>query len=275
MMLVLICMMIATVLALAFLSSRMNTAAVSTNISRQAEARWLAQSGLDIGIAVLETNSNWRMRHNKGVILNDFALGNGTIRLQFMDIVTQAPPTVTTTDIAIRSIGRIGAIEQECLATAHIPLSTAGTTVDVDLSEFAAFTGEKLTMWADSTITRWSTAPANINGPALAIGTRAITADSILLHDDAAAIDTTVFHGPGASASLVGGSSMYAVNMHCLQNDVPLPDPPVPMTTTITGNTNTLQAMGTTINTDVVYKTIIAKTTANALTIMGEAVVVA
>jgi hypothetical protein len=274
MMLVLICMVIATILAIAFLAGQSNSTTISANVSNQAEARWLAQSGLEIGIAVLETDSGWRTGHNEGTILNDFALGNGTIQLQFMDLVTQAPPTESTTELAIRAVGRIGSIEQESLATAHVPLMSAPTTVDVDLSEFAAFTRESLTMWSDSTITRWTTAPANVTGPPLAIGTRSIAANSIMLHDDAAAVDTTVYHGPAASTNLIGGSSTNSVNVHALGNDVPLPDPPVPVTITRTDNPNTLQAAGTTINKDTVYHRIIAKTGQNALTIMGNTVVV-
>jgi hypothetical protein len=270
MMLVLVAMGIATILAVAYLSSRDNSAVIGVRITDQAEARWLAQSGLDVGVALLETGTNWRTKHDQGLVIDDLALGNGTIDLRIMDLTTNAPPTESTTDVAIVATASIGDIFQQCLATAHVPLNTTANTVDVDLSEFAVFTGDSLEMRGESTITRWTTAPSSLSAAPLSIGTCATHAQSIVLNDDAAAIDTTVYHGPHASASLIGGTSPNPLNEFALQNQLPLPAPPVPAITTISGTPDTLQANGATINTDRIFQSITVSNAPDALTITGE-----
>ncbi|MCA9296206.1 MAG: hypothetical protein KC983_06800, partial [Phycisphaerales bacterium] len=260
---------IATILAVAYLASRDNSAVIGVHITDQTEARWLAQSGLEVGIAVLETGADWRTTHDKGLVLDDFPLGNGTIDLRIMDLATSAPPAESTTDVAIVASATIGDITQQCLATAYVPQAAMHVTVDVDLSEFAVFADDSIAMRGESTITRWSTAPSNLSAPPLSIGTRAVSAHSILLNDDAAAIDTTVFHGPGASAGLIGGTSPNPIHDFSLQHDVPLPAPPVPSTTTITGTTDILAANGTTVSTDSTFLDVVVSNKADALTISG------
>jgi len=100
MLLVLISLATATILTMAYLSSRDNSAQIGANVADSTSARWAALSGVELGIAVLETESDWRTAHDNGVLLDDHPVGGGVVDLLVEDIETQAPPTESTTGVA-------------------------------------------------------------------------------------------------------------------------------------------------------------------------------
>ena len=93
MLLVLISLMMATILTTAYLASRDNSAAIGSNVASAAAARWTANSGLDFGVAILETNATWRTSHVGGRLLSNYAMAGGTFDLDLQDIATGLPPT--------------------------------------------------------------------------------------------------------------------------------------------------------------------------------------
>ena len=71
-MLVMIAILVVGGMATAYFSARDNSLAISTNVSSASRARIAAESGLDLAIAILETNADWRTNHIDGVILQDY-----------------------------------------------------------------------------------------------------------------------------------------------------------------------------------------------------------
>ncbi|MCZ6811090.1 MAG: hypothetical protein O7D97_03725, partial [Planctomycetota bacterium] len=94
MLLVLVGLMIGTILATAYLASRDNSAAIGENIAAAARARWGAASALELGIAIMQTQTDWRTSHINGKLLDDYSfLAGATIDLDIIDLQTALPPT--------------------------------------------------------------------------------------------------------------------------------------------------------------------------------------
>ena len=69
MLLVIISVIIATVLATAYLASRDNSLPIGDNAKSAASARWSALSSIDVAIAVIETRTDWRTADPTGELL--------------------------------------------------------------------------------------------------------------------------------------------------------------------------------------------------------------
>jgi len=225
MLLVLISLATATILTTAYLSSRDNSAEIGANVADSASARWSAMGGIELGIAIFQTEADWRTAHTNGVLLANHPLGNGSLDLLVEDLETGNPPTGSTTEVLLTSIATINGIDQTATATAHVP-DEEQKGIDVDLSEFAVFTGETVTLKDQATITRWPTAPKSKLGRRLAMGTQSNGSGTVKLENNAAAIDTTVYHGPGASGSMVQSSSGSVPSTTGLLDNIPLPESP-------------------------------------------------
>ena len=59
-MLVMVAILVTGAMAVAYFGSRDNSIAISANIRSSSKARILAESGLDLAVAILETNADWR-----------------------------------------------------------------------------------------------------------------------------------------------------------------------------------------------------------------------
>ncbi|MDP6601968.1 MAG: hypothetical protein QGH76_06690, partial [Phycisphaerales bacterium] len=60
MMLVMVAILVTGGMALAYFGSRDNSIAIGVNVEAAARARVAAESGLDLAVAILETDSDWR-----------------------------------------------------------------------------------------------------------------------------------------------------------------------------------------------------------------------
>lgn len=227
MLLVIISLMLATILTTAYLASRDNSAAIGENVAAGAAARWAAISGVEMGVAILQTESDWRANHVDGVLLDDYPVGTGTLDLIVTDLETGLPPQARSDSVELRSIATVNGVEQEATAYAVVYSSEHEGKADVDLSEFAIYGINGIDLSEDATVTRWPTAPLSILGQRVAIGTAATAAGSITMTDDSASIDTTVYHNPGASASLVSLTGTGpSVEIAALGDPVPVPISP-------------------------------------------------
>ena len=66
MLLVLVSLMLATIMATAYLASRDNSLPIGDNIEAATAARWAALSALDTTQALLETETDWRTADPQG-----------------------------------------------------------------------------------------------------------------------------------------------------------------------------------------------------------------
>ncbi|MEE9129777.1 MAG: hypothetical protein V3T84_07135 [Phycisphaerales bacterium] len=227
MLLVIVSLMMATIMATAYLASRDNSAAIGQNIASAAGARWSATTGLQLGIAIFQTETDWRTAHVNGKLLDDYAVAAALIDLDIVDIVTGKAPDGESEYIQLTSTATVDGVEQVATAMAYVPLDY-DSTVSVDLSEFAIFTAQDLELSGDAILTRWPMAPLADLGLRIAVGTPAVDPSSIDLLGNAAVIDTTVYHDPGASNALITNSSGSSVDQVALSGAIPMPAAPDP-----------------------------------------------
>jgi hypothetical protein len=225
MLLVIISLAMATVLTVAYLASRDNSAAIGDNVIDASKARWASESGLELGIAILQTESNWRTEHVNGRLIDGMVFDDVVIDLDVLDLATDAPPTSETNHVMLISTASTGGVEQ--VSTVLASVEPSDDSVEVDLDEFAVFAIDRITLEDSATISTWPVAPLADSGGRNNLGTRANGLGDVTISDDAAAIDSTVWYGSDASDSLVVESVALLEQME-LVDDVPVPAPPPP-----------------------------------------------
>ena len=225
MLLVIVSLMMATILTTSYLASRDNSVAIGGNVVSAAGARWVADSGLEFGIAVLQTDSPWRTSHNSGRLVSDLPLAGGSVDIDVIDMKTGLPPGINTEYVRMTSTGTINGVDQTAVAECHVPTTTQDQ-MDLDLSEFAIFASLGLSMDGTTTVARWPMSPLTGLGRRVQIGTQATHASSLTLSDDAASVDSTVFHGPGVSTLLVTVAKGQFPELVGFLDHIPMPFSP-------------------------------------------------
>lgn len=168
-MLVMITVLITGGMAVAYFGSRDNSISISQNIQKSTEARIAAESGVELAIAILETDFDWRTEHINGVILNDFEFGNSHFTITITDSDTNLPPNEDSSNVEISIQSTVGGVTQKMLATATvIPLDNE---FDVDFSEFAIFAESEIKIQDVSTIKRWAASPGATTDKTVKLGT--------------------------------------------------------------------------------------------------------
>ena len=71
-MLVMVTILVSGTMAIAYFGSTDNSVEIGTNIQSAAKARAVAESGLEVAIAILETKTQWQTQHVDGVLLSAF-----------------------------------------------------------------------------------------------------------------------------------------------------------------------------------------------------------
>ncbi len=220
-MLVMVAVLITGGMAVAYFGSRDNSIAISKNITSSANARTVAESGLDIAVAILETNSDWRIQHIDGRILENYAIGQGTVSVSIIDTDTELPPTESTLNVRITVESTVDGRTQRTEANATIiPDEEA---FDVDFSEFAVFAENRISMSGSSTIQNWSAAPETSNQN-VHIGTLSTSPMSVRF-DSSRSRGNLELHTPEHASSMVASKSIATNHF---SDSLPFLDSPPP-----------------------------------------------
>ncbi len=210
--LVLVAMATATTLTIGWLASQDNASLIGRNVVATSEARSVASSGLDLAISVMQTETDWRTKHQDGVLFRDLAVGDGTIHLSLLDPTTNLPPTSESVEIHVISTATVGAISQSVAAYVSLLGGDEDEDLQQNVSGFALFSLSTIEINDNATVARWSAAPASALGHRLAMGTASSASRSVRIGDNAATIDTTLYHGQGPSPALMINSTEFDVN---------------------------------------------------------------
>lgn len=153
MLMVLVTMATAMTLVVGWLASQDNSALVASNATRAASARASAQCGLELAVALLQSEAPWQTAHQDGWVVQGYPLGEGLVDLRLIDEVTGLPPNETTNLVRIESTARTDAMTQtaSALATIH-PFDDESMA---DLSGYAAFGSGSLSVSGTSRIRSW------------------------------------------------------------------------------------------------------------------------
>lgn len=232
MMLVLVSVAMASILATAYLVSRDNSVAISRNSAASTQARWAALSALETTIALLQTETDWRLNHVDGMLLDGFELAGATVTVTALDIEKETVPDADSEYLRLLAVAEVDIDNdgkpdgrQSTVFHAYVPVVTE-PRVSVGLDEFAVFAFNSFTMRNNSTLARWNTAPLNKLGGRINIATHSGSSGAISMLDNAACIDCTVYYQDGASGSLINDASGPAVSKVALPFDIPFPYSP-------------------------------------------------
>lgn len=169
-MLVMIAILVTGGMAVAYFGSRDNSVAISANITSASNARTVAESGLDLAVAILETDAPWRTTHVDGIILQDYPVGAGTISITITDSETGMPPTLSTLEVNIVVESTVDGRTQ--ITEANAVIFPNDDEFDVDYSEFAMFASQRISVLGASSVQNWSASPMSSSEP-VQIGTLA------------------------------------------------------------------------------------------------------
>ena len=224
-MLVMVAILVTGGMAIAYFGSRDNSIAISSNVEASTRARAVAESGLDLAIAILETDTNWRTNHVEGVLLSNFALGGGSITLTLLDSDTSYPPTETTMKVQISVLAEVEDLFQSAIANATV--TPNDSNFDVDLSEFAIFAQSLIEIDDLASLQHWSASPISLLQQSLQMGTLATSPMSVLINSSSQLDELDLYTTSGAS-SMVTTSALNVLEM---TDAPPFPSsPPAPLT---------------------------------------------
>jgi len=164
MLMVLVTMATAMTLVVGWLSAQDNSALVASNTTRAASARASAQCGLELAVALLQSEAPWQTAHQNGWILQAHPLGEGLVDLRLIDETTGLPPDETTHLVRIESTARTDSMVQTASALATVHPFDEGSMAD--LSGYAAFGSSSLSVSGSARIQSWN--GSGIGGRALA-----------------------------------------------------------------------------------------------------------
>ena len=85
MLLVLVAVAMASVLSLTFMSAQSTSAGISRNVKHHAQARAIAESGLDLAVNFIRTDTQWRDELTPGEWITDQAMAGGTYSIAIYD----------------------------------------------------------------------------------------------------------------------------------------------------------------------------------------------
>ncbi len=228
MLLVLISLMTATIVTVAYLSSRDNSALIGENVTETAKARWAANSGIDLAIATLQTEGALLNLPASGQLLQNYVISGGTLDVSLVDQLTGLPPTADSIYLVLTSTARVGPIEQTTRGQVEI-LPKPQTKLNLDLAEFAVFAADHLSMEDDSIVTRWPESPLSQLGQTISIGTQSTDTGRVRLRHRSASVDTEIYHRSG-SDGVISNSSDHDVRQRGLDDTIPMPKSPPPDT---------------------------------------------
>lgn len=228
MLLVILSLAMATILTTSYLASRDNSIEIGRNVSDAAAARWAAESALDLTIAVLQTDSEWRLNHTNGYLMELMPLSGALVSVRLIDLETGLSPTIRTQVVRIVSTALVDGIRKTATAQARIRSIEHGKTAEVDLSEFAVFAVQSAEFTHQSLLGPWESSPGMNMYPRMNLGTQGTSSGTITIADDATIIDGNVFHGPGVSGSYLSTTKEQYLHEFGLDDHIPAPTPPGP-----------------------------------------------
>ena len=153
-MLVMVAILVTGTMAVAYFGSTDNSIAIGTNIESAARARAVSESGLELAIAILETDTEWQTNHIDGVLLSGLQVGEGVISISIIDATTDLPPTEETSEVEITITSTVNQITQSTQASATIIPNEE--EYDFDFSEYAIFATSSIEIDDIASVQNWT-----------------------------------------------------------------------------------------------------------------------
>ncbi|GEM_PF-2268800 len=188
--LVIVAIAAAAIIGSAYVASQLNAPQIVGNVTSGIEARYIADSGADLATAIMECDTfDWRTAQINGVLVDNLPVGNGHVTIEVKDVAGNNPDSTCEYPVIV-SKGDTRGMKQIVGMQVHAPRpAVTEKSVDVDLSEFAAFGNASIDV-ISGWITRWPASPMAKVGLPLKVGTNAVTNGALRIADATAAPDS-------------------------------------------------------------------------------------
>ena len=200
-MLVVVAMGTATVLTTAYLVSKDNSAAIGANAQDTAASSWVARSGADLALAVLQTEEDW-MDAEPEKLLEGFSIAGGQVTVALTDL-SGNPPNGTETDLAMTVVADVNGVKTVIQRLVSIqPDVVFDDAVDAELGEFGVFAADLLELSKTAKIAAWPRSPGYLSGDGVKIGVGFVDASDMNVDADSSASRAELYVRPDATAPL-------------------------------------------------------------------------
>jgi len=200
-MLVVVALGTATVLTTAYLVSKDNSAAIGANAQDTAASSWVARSGADLALAVLQTQEDW-VDADPEKLFEGFSIAGGQVSVVLTDL-SGNPPDGTETEIAMTVVADVNGIKTVLQRIVTIkPDAVFDDAVDAELNEFGVYAGETFYSEPNSVFAPWPLSPAFKSGGAFKIGAGFTSSAEMTLDSEVSMSNVSMYARPDAQQTL-------------------------------------------------------------------------
>lgn len=192
--LVLVALAIGLLLVATWLDGRRESVPVAQRVSASTVARFAAASGVDLAIATLDAEDDWREAVDDGRFDEPLALDGAECSFTVVDADTDERPHDDTIRLRITCT----AVADQIVSTDMriVPVETADPVLDLGLGETAIVVERTLRIEDEAALLPWVARPGSVGGP-LVVGSLDGRLDAVVVADDAVALDTKVLEVDG------------------------------------------------------------------------------
>lgn len=222
MLMVMICLAVATVITAAALSTQDSSPIIGDNAAQAAASHWSAQSAADIAVAVIEQKADWA--EDGSTLMENMNIAGGDVKVTVTDLEGN-PTTADAREVLVTATSVVNGIESTIQKVVTIaPKGSISEAIDPDLGEFGIYVTESLQMEDSATITRWPLSPESTGTKGVPVGLGFSSSYSFEVGDDAHLGDAQIVTDTHCSSSL---KSTVADVVGSGTMDIPLPVPAV------------------------------------------------
>lgn len=228
MLLVVIALGTATALTSVYLSSRRNSGMIGRNAAGAAGAQWAARSTVDLAVAIMQTNAEWRLHAADGVLFDNTRLSGATVAALVHDAEGNEPDDDDST-LIVTGVARSGGVVAAAQRVVNtIPEVTLAEALNPELDEHAIYVVDTLEVGAGSVVAVRPDSPLARLRPPVKIGVRNGSAGAFTFDPTSSVMQGMAMLPPDAGGALLSraGDPPF-VGEAVLPVDIPLLAPSI------------------------------------------------
>ncbi len=159
MLLVIVALGTGVVLAGAYMTSNSTAGSVGDNASSAIKASWSAKTASDIGVAIMETELDWRTAIADGTLISNQPIAGGNVTITFQNLDGDAP-SADDADVIMTVTAVVNGVESKTQKIVRlIPDANVEEAIENIADEFTVFADEALEVDSTSVVGVWSASP--------------------------------------------------------------------------------------------------------------------
>ncbi len=187
--LVLIALAVGLLLVATWLDGRRESVPIARRVAAAAVARQAAAGGVDLALATIDAEDDWRAALDEGRFDAAFPLGSAVCGLQIRDADTGERPREETVTLRVTCTAEVDDVRASIERT--IDVDRSAPAVDLGFGETAIMVERELRILDEAALLPWTARPGAAEGP-LVVGSLDGRADAVMIGGGAVTLDTEV-----------------------------------------------------------------------------------